>query len=47
VAASPIDKTYADQLRGARILERQWQGQPAHPGVVHYLIHLSMQGIVG
>lgn len=40
VAASPADKTYADQLRGAEILEREWQRQPDHPGVVHYLIHL-------
>jgi len=40
VAASSTDKTYADQLRGAEILEREWQRQPNHPGVVHYLIHL-------
>jgi tetratricopeptide (TPR) repeat protein len=40
VAASPTDKTYADQLRGAEILEREWPRQPDHPGIVHYLIHL-------
>lgn len=40
VAASPTDKSYADQLRGAEILEREWQRQPDHPGIVHYLIHL-------
>ncbi|MBV1800415.1 hypothetical protein [Siccirubricoccus sp. G192] len=40
VAASPADKTYADQLRGSEILEREWQRQPDHPGIVHYLIHL-------
>lgn len=40
VAASPADKTYADQQRGAEILEREWQRQPDHPGIVHYLIHL-------
>jgi hypothetical protein len=40
VAASPADKTYADQLRGAAILEAEWERQPEHPGVVHYLIHL-------
>jgi hypothetical protein len=40
VAASPGDKTYADQLKGAEILEREWQRQPDHPGIVHYLIHL-------
>jgi hypothetical protein len=40
VAASPADKTYADQLRGSEILEGEWRRQPDHPGVVHYLIHL-------
>jgi tetratricopeptide (TPR) repeat protein len=40
VAASPADKTYADQLRGAAILEAEWVRQPDHPGIVHYLIHL-------
>jgi hypothetical protein len=40
VAASPADKTYANQLKGAAILEPIWQRQPLHPGVPHYLIHL-------
>jgi tetratricopeptide (TPR) repeat protein len=40
VAASPGDKTYANQLKGAAILEPIWQRQPQHPGVAHYLIHL-------
>src|SRR5271169_6110384 len=40
VAASPADKTYANQLKGAAILEPIWQRQPQHPGVAHYLIHL-------
>ena len=40
VAASPSDKTYANQLKGAAILEPIFQRQPSHPGVVHYLIHL-------
>jgi hypothetical protein len=40
VAASPADKTYARQLKGAAILEPIWQRQPQHPGVAHYLIHL-------
>ena len=39
VAASPSDKTYANQLKAAAILERIWQRQPQHPGVAHYLIH--------
>jgi tetratricopeptide (TPR) repeat protein len=40
VAASPADKTYANQLKGAAILEPIWQRQPRHPGIAHYLIHL-------
>jgi len=40
VAASPTDKSYANQLKGAAILEPIWQRQPQHPGVAHYLIHL-------
>lgn len=40
VASSPSDRTYADQLRGADILERELMRQPEHPGIVHYLIHL-------
>src|SRR4029453_1391848 len=40
VAASPADKTYANQLRGAAILEPILERQPQHPGVSHYLIHL-------
>ena len=40
VAASPADKTYANQLKGAAILEPIFARQPQHPGVAHYLIHL-------
>jgi hypothetical protein len=40
VGASPTDKTYANQLKGAAILENIWQRQPDHPGIPHYLIHL-------
>jgi hypothetical protein len=40
VAASPSDKTYANQLKGAAILEPIWKRQPRHPGIAHYLIHL-------
>src|SRR5205814_5928120 len=40
VAASPADKTYANQLKGAALLEPIFQRQPEHPGVAHYLIHL-------
>jgi hypothetical protein len=40
VAASPNDKTYSNQLKGAAILERIFKRQPRHPGVAHYLIHL-------
>lgn len=38
-SASPADKTYANQLRAAKILEPIFQAQPKHPGVAHYLIH--------
>lgn len=40
VSASPADKTYAQQLKGAAILEPIFKRQPHHPGVAHYLIHL-------
>jgi tetratricopeptide (TPR) repeat protein len=39
-SASPADKTYASQLKGAAILEVIFKRQPRHPGVAHYLIHL-------
>ena len=39
-SASPTDKTYAQQLKGAAILEPIWKRQPQHPGIAHYLIHL-------
>jgi Tfp pilus assembly protein PilF len=39
VAASPADKTYANQLKAAAILEGIFKRQPQHPGVAHYLIH--------
>ena len=39
-SASPADKTYANQLKGAGILEAIFKRQPQHPGVAHYLIHL-------
>jgi hypothetical protein len=39
-SASPSDKTYANQLKGAEILEVIAKRQPQHPGVAHYLIHL-------
>jgi tetratricopeptide (TPR) repeat protein len=35
----PTDKTYAVQLKAAPILEKQFELQPDHPGVAHYLIH--------
>jgi hypothetical protein len=40
VSASPGDKTYAQQLKGASILEPISLRLPNHPGVAHYLIHL-------
>jgi hypothetical protein len=37
--ASPSDKTYANQLKAAAILEKVFAQQPNHPGVAHYIIH--------
>jgi tetratricopeptide (TPR) repeat protein len=37
--ANPNDKTYANQLKSAEILETLFAKQPDHPGVAHYLIH--------
>ena len=37
--APPTDKTYANQQKAAEILNKVWNEQPNHPGVVHYLIH--------
>ena len=39
ITASPVDKTYANQLKAAGILEKAFAEQPNHPGVAHYLIH--------
>ena len=33
------DKTYAQQLKAAAILEKLFAAQPEHPGLAHYLIH--------
>jgi hypothetical protein len=38
-AASPTDKTYANQLKAGSILEPLWVKQPNHPGIAHYIIH--------
>ncbi len=37
--APPADKTYANQLKAAAILEKIFAQQPRHPGIAHYLIH--------
>jgi tetratricopeptide (TPR) repeat protein len=39
-SASPGDKSYAQQLKGAALLEPISKRLPQHPGVTHYLIHL-------
>lgn len=38
-SALPTDKTYANQLKAAAILEREFELQPEHPGLAHYIIH--------
>jgi hypothetical protein len=40
VGAAPAEKTYANQRKGAAILEALHARQPQHPGISHYLIHL-------
>ena len=37
--ALPADKTYANQLKAAAILEKEFERQPDHPGLAHYIIH--------
>jgi len=37
--ALPSDKTYAQQLKAAAILEPMFKEVPDHPGAPHYLIH--------
>ena len=39
MSASPADKTYANQLKAAAILEPIVTRRPDHPGAAHYLIH--------
>jgi hypothetical protein len=39
MTAPLTDKTYANQLKAAAILEPVFKQQPDHPGVAHYLIH--------
>ena len=39
ITLNPADKTYANQLKAAAILETVFAEQPEHPGVAHYLIH--------
>lgn len=37
--ALPTDKSYANQLKAAEMLNQIFAQQPDHPGVAHYLIH--------
>jgi len=37
--AVPTDKTFANQLQAAGILEPLFKKYPNHPGIAHYLIH--------
>lgn len=39
ITLDPRDKTYANQLKAAGILEPLFARRPDHPGVAHYLIH--------
>ena len=37
--AAPTDKTFANQMKAAEILEPLFRQYPDHPGIPHYLIH--------
>jgi len=37
--ALPADKTYAQQLKAASLLEPMFHEDPQHPGLAHYIIH--------
>ncbi len=38
-SADPRDKTYANQYKSGALLKFAQQTQPAHPGILHYIIH--------
>ena len=38
-AASPSDKTYANQKKAGAILNALYVVEPNHPGIIHYIIH--------
>jgi predicted Zn-dependent protease len=38
-AASPSDKLYTKQKKAGAILNKLYQTQPNHPGIIHYIIH--------
>jgi tetratricopeptide (TPR) repeat protein len=38
-SADPTDRTLANQLKAAKLLERHWKANHDHPGIAHYLIH--------
>jgi tetratricopeptide (TPR) repeat protein len=37
--ADPTDKSYANQLQAAEMLDAIFEAQPDHPGIAHYIIH--------
>ena len=39
ITALPADKSFANQMKAAKILEPLFTKYPNHPGVAHYLIH--------
>jgi tetratricopeptide (TPR) repeat protein len=38
-SASPMDTTYTNQLKSAAILQKLYEQNPQHPGVIHFTIH--------
>lgn len=39
--ASPKDKSYANQKKALKLLQKVLEAEPNHPGVAHYIIHSS------
>jgi hypothetical protein len=38
-SADPNDKTYSNQKKAASLLNALYPNDPAHPGIIHYIIH--------
>ena len=41
-AADPADKNYTNQKKAGDILNALYNAKPNHPGIIHYIIHISL-----